>query len=440
MTDRVAIDIVRPKRIRADGQGPGDHRSVPVLHVQSAAATRAQRIIDRRRRHVNDRFPLFYDNYFVPRGYAFILGARRRHRVLDRLRGPRRPDRHRRLQGRRRLAQRPRRGLQRRRPARRQRWSPTGTTASRRMIGKSYDGTLRQRHRRDRRRGPDHDRPDQRDLRLVQLLAHRRCPPQHQLPERALEQHRGRQHRRRRPAAAPDATRPARWSTRQTLCAPTRTLQDEQDGDEHGDINEFWRDRDHNKDANKVKASVFIVHGFQDDNVRMDHVGLWWDALKANGVKTKLWLMRTGHVDPFEQRRAVWVDTLHRWFDHQLQGIAQRHRRRARGSRSRSPPTSGRNYADWPIPGTQNTDIYLRGKTADSAGTLGARQRRLGRLADVHQHRGHAERDQRDQHAGGLAGQPPRVPLGAADQAAAPLRHARRPQLQASFPGDAEPT
>ena len=43
------------------------------------------------------------------------------------------------------------------------------------------------------------------------------------------------------------------------------------DGDEHGDVNDFWLERDHLKDADKVNASVFITHGSQDDNVRFNH-------------------------------------------------------------------------------------------------------------------------------------------------------------------------
>ena len=82
---------------------------------------------------------------------------------------------------------------------------------------------------------------------------------------------------------------------------------DSGDGDAHGDVNKFWNDRDHVKDASKVKAAVFATHGFQDDNVRMDHLGMWWEALKANNVPRKLWLLRAGHEDPFESRRAVWV-------------------------------------------------------------------------------------------------------------------------------------
>ena len=94
------------------------------------------------------------------------------------------------------------------------------------------------------------------------------------------------------------------------------------DGDEHGDVNQFWLDRDHLKDVDKVEASVFITHGPQDDNVRFNHAPIWWEALKARGIPRKMWITRTGHEDPFDFRRAHWVDTLHRWFDHELQGLA----------------------------------------------------------------------------------------------------------------------
>ena len=40
------------------------------------------------------QMPLFYDNYFVPRGYAFVARRPRRHQPLRRLRGRRRPLRH----------------------------------------------------------------------------------------------------------------------------------------------------------------------------------------------------------------------------------------------------------------------------------------------------------------------------------------------------------
>ena len=65
------------------------------------------------------------------------------------------------------------------------------------------------------------------------------------------------------------------------------------DGDETGDYTPFWAERDYNPDAGNVQASVFVVHGLQDDNVMPDHFSKWWDALPA-GVAKKLWLTRTG--------------------------------------------------------------------------------------------------------------------------------------------------
>ena len=157
---------------------------------------------------------------------------------------------------------------------------------------------------------------------MVQLLAHRRRPPQHELPGRQPEPER---HRRRRHAGNPpgiNLPNRRRGQRSQALRSNAEINNDANvdtgDGDAHGDINTFWRERDYNLDPSKIKASVFATHGFQDDNVRMDHEGMWWDTLDKAGVERKLWLLRTGHTDPFESRRAVWVDTLHRWFDHYL--------------------------------------------------------------------------------------------------------------------------
>jgi X-Pro dipeptidyl-peptidase len=154
---------------------------------------------------------------------------------------------------------------------------------------------------------------------------------------------------------------------RRPLCGAFNTFVNGIDGDSHGDVNEFWRDRDYIKDASNVKAAVFAIHGFQDDNVRMNHLGYWWDALKANGVQRKLWLLRTGHTDPFEIRRAEWVNTLHRWFDHYLHGVAN-------GVEAEVPVTIEdekdvwHDYADWPVPGTSTVNVFLRGTSEASAG------------------------------------------------------------------------
>ena len=91
--------------------------------------------------------------------------------------------------------------------------------------------------------------------------------------------------------------------------------------DPQGDYNEFWDERDYLKDVYKVKASVFVVHGMNDWNVKPNNYVQWWYGLQKHDVPRKIWLSGTGHVDPFDFRRKEWVRTLHRWFDYWLHGV-----------------------------------------------------------------------------------------------------------------------
>ena len=113
--------------------------------------------------------------------------------------------------------------------------------------------------------------------------------------------------------------------TRQVDCSAVNSRMDQRDADETGAYTRFWSNRDYRAapppSASKVTASVFLAHGLQDTNVKTVNFGRWYRLLKKNHVVTKVWLSRLGHTDPFDYRRAEWVDTLHRWFDSQLMGI-----------------------------------------------------------------------------------------------------------------------
>jgi len=89
----------------------------------------------------------------------------------------------------------------------------------------------------------------------------------------------------------------------------------------NGNYTSWWDQRNYYAQAANVHASVFVAHGVEDDNVKPINFGQWWDALAAHGVERKIWLSQTSHVDPFDYRRGAWVDTLHQWFDHYLMGI-----------------------------------------------------------------------------------------------------------------------
>lgn len=110
-----------------------------------------------------------------------------------------------------------------------------------------------------------------------------------------------------------------------TDCAAVTEAMNAAADDASGAHNAFWDERDYRSgsvfDASQVTASVFIMHGAQDTNVDTPNFSRWWTALGEQGVERKLWLTRLGHVDPFDSDRAEWVGTLHRWFDHELLGV-----------------------------------------------------------------------------------------------------------------------
>lgn len=155
---------------------------------------------------------------------------------------------------------------------------------------------------------------------------------------------------------------------RRAHCASVRAAMAFSDGDETGDYTPFWVERDYNPNAGNVRASVFVVHGLQDDNVMPNHFSKWWDALRPNVAK-KLWLTRTGHIDPFDFRRAEWVSTLHRWFDRELQGVP---------NDVLTEPQADIEYAAdewqtfrrWPVDGREEISLKLLEDTPTTAGAL----------------------------------------------------------------------
>jgi len=134
--------------------------------------------------------------------------------------------------------------------------------------------------------------------------------------------------------------------------------------DATGNFNAFWAERDYRPDARHVHASVFVVHGINDQNVTTNQFGTWWNELAALGVPRKIWLHQGSHVDPFDMRRADWVDELHQWFDFWLQGLQNG------VMASRRPRSSGR-------PGSGSTSpsgrLRARVRSASASVTVTAR-------------------------------------------------------------------
>ena len=108
---------------------------------------------------------------------------------------------------------------------------------------------------------------------------------------------------------------------------------------------------------------MFASHGLNDDNVSPTSYSNWWSGLAANNVPRKLWLSQEGHVDPFDYRRAEWVDTLHHWFDYWLQGVPNGIMSEPQVTIETSPDV-WEDIADWPLPGTSRVDVFLHGSAA----------------------------------------------------------------------------
>ncbi len=298
--DLVTVDIVRPKEL--DGKTP-----VPVIIDPSPYYLCCGRGNESETKTYDSqgqplKMPLFYDNFFVPRGYAMaeidMAGTARStgcadegaasdigsiKAVIDWLNGRATAED---IKG---------------KPVKAT-WS-NGNAA---LIGKSYDGTLTQGVAATGVKG----------LKTI-------------VPISAIsswydyDRSQGLPFSFNYPAGLSQLVESNR--TRSVNCSAVNAQMNKDDADETGDYTKFWSKRDYRESpppsADKVKASVFISHGMQDTNVKTVNFGRWYELMKESHVTTKIWLSRLGHVDPFDYRRKLWVDTLHRWFDNQLMGI-----------------------------------------------------------------------------------------------------------------------
>ncbi|HYJ68865.1 MAG TPA: Xaa-Pro dipeptidyl-peptidase [Nocardioidaceae bacterium] len=144
-----------------------------------------------------------------------------------------------------------------------------------------------------------------------------------------------------------------------------------------GDYSPFWRQRDYLPDADQVRASVFVVHGINDWNVMTNNYAAWWDKLAGYGVPRKIWLHQGGHGGPGSGATYTlpngqsWTyrQTENRWFDHWLWGIDNGIMSEPRAIVQRE----NRDYAtykDWPDPGARPVRLHLSADDATSPGGL----------------------------------------------------------------------
>jgi X-Pro dipeptidyl-peptidase len=359
--DRVRVDIIRPKE-----SGPG--LKVPVIIDESPYYDNSGRGNESERKVYDAdgnlaKFPLFYDNYFVPRGYAVlnvdmigttksdgcpdvggqadVLGGKA---VIDWLNG--------------------------RAPAYREDGTPAvadWTTGKAGMIGKSYDGTLANAVAATGVEG----------LETIVPISAISSWYKYQRSNGVIYNYDYMSWLSNGVDTDPDAK-----------CAAVRARMDAEDGDDTGNYNAFWAERDYITgslaDASKVHASVFAVHTVNDLNVKPDNFSKWWQALADRNVPRKIWVGQYQHVDPFdfEGRRDLWVDTLHRWFDRWLLGVNNDIMAEPRADVQVS-PQNWITQRDWPAP--LATKVSFRPVADGSLGLLTANKGETAAFTDIRQ-------------------------------------------------------
>lgn len=349
--DLLATDIIRPAETERGLKVPVIYEMSPYYQSQGRG-NESETKLEEDGDFVPQRFPLFYDNYFVPRGYAV---------VLQDMRGTRNSEGCMVLGGREELidAQATVDWLNGRGKA----FTAGGreveadwATGKVGMIGKSYDGTIANGAASTGVKGLTTIVPiaaisrwyDYHLNNGVQYLNAYATPA---LFAFMIDQE-----------PADDEERGLEWVeatfSENGPCTAVGLSVVAQAADARADYNAFWDERDYLKDARAVRASVFVVHGLNDYNVKPNQFGQWWEALARRGVPRKIWLSQTGHVDPFDFRRAAWVETLHRWFDHWLYGIDNGIMDEPRATLERAPGLWV-GERDWPAPGARPVRLFL---------------------------------------------------------------------------------
>ena len=88
-----------------------------------------------------------------------------------------------------------------------------------------------------------------------------------------------------------------------------------------GNYNRFWDERNYLNLVDKIKASVFIVHGINDWNVKTNQCVPFFRELEKRGIPVKMMLHQGQHIYIHKLRDSHMLEILERWLEHYLKGV-----------------------------------------------------------------------------------------------------------------------
>ncbi|SMC60705.1 Xaa-Pro dipeptidyl-peptidase [Kibdelosporangium aridum] len=159
-------------------------------------------------------------------------------------------------------------------------------------------------------------------------------------------------------------------AAKQRCAAFIKSLGDDA-GDNTWDYTPFWAERDYKPSVDKVKASVLLVHGMEDWNVKLRHGVAWWNLLQERSIPRKIWLHRSAHIDPVSARPDEWRRVMHRWMDHWLFGMNNGIMDEPMADIQR-PNGSWEAHRSWPDAAARNVRLNFGPAASGVAGTLQA--------------------------------------------------------------------
>lgn len=87
---------------------------------------------------------------------------------------------------------------------------------------------------------------------------------------------------------------------------------------ESANYNRFWDERNFLNQIEKIKASVFIIHGLNDWNVKTNQCFDLFEALQAHNIERKLLLHQGEHIYVYELIGSKTLELIDAWLDHYL--------------------------------------------------------------------------------------------------------------------------
>jgi X-Pro dipeptidyl-peptidase len=160
-----------------------------------------------------------------------------------------------------------------------------------------------------------------------------------------------------------------------TTCAEQRQYLVENQDRVTGDWSSFWSARDYLSRVKRERASVFVVHGLNDWNVKTKAFAEWWYRLADRHIPRKIWLHNGGHGGPgtvTTPAGAAYKLAENRWFDYWLFGVANGIMDEPRVTIQRE-DGSYHEESDWPAPGARTARLRLSSTSSTAPGRLSTR-------------------------------------------------------------------